>query len=352
MKKYIKWLQYSIGLIVFLIFAISIFNYKIDSLGIFGNNTQLEKAAKTLINGNMISGLRNYDERLFQKLVIQNLNIRNDAIAIGSSRTMQLRKRYFLNSQNSFFNHSVSSANINDFISIIGLYEKEKGYIPRSIIIGIDPWMFNKNIIQNRWRTLQEYYYFEMSKMGLLDNFNKSYFYLLKQLINYEYTIENIRYYFHLLKNGNKLFYITKIINDDMVKETDGSIHYKLNHRNPSIEKVNEVTKFYISHKNDFYKFDRLDNIKKFESFIDYLRLRDINISFLLAPINPMVYNKIKFKNDSINKTENYLRNYANKNKITLYGSYNPNMYNFDKYDFIDALHCKDNVIKILMKGK
>ena len=103
MKKNIKWLQYSISLIILTISVVSVFNYKIDSLGLFGNSNYLSQAAKTLTNGKMIAGLKNYDERLFQELIVKNLQVKNDVIAIGSSKTMLLRKRFFLEEKINFF---------------------------------------------------------------------------------------------------------------------------------------------------------------------------------------------------------------------------------------------------------
>ena len=103
MNKNIRWLQYSIGLILLIISLITIFNYKVDSLGIFGNSNYLSKAAKALTSGKMIAGLKNFDDRLFQELIIKNLQVRNDVIAIGSSTTMMLRKGSFSKDRINFF---------------------------------------------------------------------------------------------------------------------------------------------------------------------------------------------------------------------------------------------------------
>ena len=62
----IRWLQYSTGLILLIISIISIFNYKVDSLGVFGHSNYLAQAAKALTSGKMIAGLQNIDDRLFQ----------------------------------------------------------------------------------------------------------------------------------------------------------------------------------------------------------------------------------------------------------------------------------------------
>jgi hypothetical protein len=92
----------------------------------------------------MVAGLTNYDERIFQKLVILNLKNKNDTIVIGSSRSLKVRKK-FVSESGPFFNHSVSGASLEDYISIIGVYEKTYGYVPSTVILGIDPWIFNKN---------------------------------------------------------------------------------------------------------------------------------------------------------------------------------------------------------------
>ena len=94
MNKNIRWLQYSIGLIFLIVSLIAFFNYKVDSSGVFGHSNYLSKAAKALTSGKMIAGLQNIDDRLFQELIIKNLRVRNDVIAIGSSTTMHLRKEF------------------------------------------------------------------------------------------------------------------------------------------------------------------------------------------------------------------------------------------------------------------
>ena len=51
MKKYRKWILNSFVSIILIVIGISIFNYKIDSLGLFGSSNYLVKAAQALTNG-------------------------------------------------------------------------------------------------------------------------------------------------------------------------------------------------------------------------------------------------------------------------------------------------------------
>ena len=354
MNKNIRWLKYSISLMLIIILIISIFNFKIDSLGLFGNSNYLSKAAKSLTNGNMIAGLKDYDERLFQELIIKNLKVKNDVIAIGSSRTMQLRKRYFLEDGKNFFNHSVSGATLEDYIAIIGAYELLHQYIPSVVIFGIDPWVFNKNNSQNRWKSLNKYYKYEIAKIYNKKKYSDRSININKwqQLINYDYTISNIKFYKALLKKKGQIFYITDTINvDDSIKETDGSIHYPFKKR---YIKENKVKINAIAYTNkpvySLEKFIELNNddIKLFENFIKYLHSKNTKIIFFLPPYNPITYDLLikKPEYQIINKVEKYLVKFANKSNITLKGSYNPHKYNLVNKDFYDGMHGRDIAIE------
>ncbi|MCF6330691.1 MAG: hypothetical protein L3I99_04005 [Sulfurimonas sp.] len=352
MKIYKRWLLYSNVFIVLIVFLITIFNYRIDSLGVFGNSNFLSKAAGSLTDGNMIAGLKNYDERLFQELIIKNMKVTNDIVVIGSSRTMQLRKRFFLDDNVNFFNHSVSGASMEDYISIIGAYESIKGYIPSTIILGIDPWAFNKYNNQSRWKTLEKYYSYEMNKVSKnnkikVDTLNLAKW---KQLINFSYTYSNMIFFLSTLKNNDKTFYYTDTLEiDDSIKEPDGSIHHPYKKRYPVEKRVkHKAMEFTQGNVYSLEKFDKLYNTKLFEDFINYIQAKEIKVIFLLSPYNPITYDILcknkKYKN--ILAAEKYLVQFANDNKIELIGSYSPHTLNLTSKDFYDGMHANEGVMK------
>lgn len=350
MSKSIKWLQYSIGFIVSLIAIVSIFNYKVDSLGLFGNPNYLSKAAKTLTSGKMIAGLKDYDERFFQELIIKNLLVKNDVIAIGSSKTMLLRKEYFLKKNIDFFNHSVSGASLEDYIAIVGIYELIHGYMPSTIVLGVDPWVFNKNSGQNRWETLSKYYNYEISriynqKLITTSNVNAAKW---KQLINYDYTISNI-------KSSTNVYITDTIEIDDSIKAVDGSIYYPYKLRYPDHDKVKTLAvKSAKKPVSSLERYRGFTNTKLFEDFIEYLKLKNVNVIFFLAPYHPIAYDLLVKNEDYqiITQVELHLRELAVKHNIDIKGSYNPHLDNFLNEDFIDAAHANENVIKKIFENE
>jgi len=349
-------LKYFLIVFSFYCFVI-VFNYKIDSMGIFGKSNDLLNAAKDIINGETIAGLKNYDERLFQELIIANNQKKNNIIVLGSSQSMLIRKKHISNKEQfDFFNHSVSGANLTDFISIIGAYKKNRNYIPANIIISIDPWIFSKYGLQtNKLSSLNKYYKFMINilnnkRTNLINDDKLGEFRKVFQLVNFDYTMSNISHLKKKINNKKNMFYkVNNTSIDDMIKEEDGSIHYphKIRYVDPII--VKRKTKvFKIGSLERITSDDNLYNVVLFEKFINYLLINNTNITIVLPPIHPNIY-KIVTKELNYNILDNvtqYIYNFSRSNGINVIGSYDPSLYGFKNADFFDGMHGHENVMK------
>lgn len=353
-----KWLlnTFTISIIFFL--SIIGFNYKIDAAGIFSTNSCLRSAANAMANGKIAAGLGDeaFDGRLFQILFIKEINKQVDTIALGSSRTKEVRQRYLNIDELNFYNHSVNGASFQDYIAIIGAYKKIKKYLPKEIIIGVDPWVFNKNSGRNRWQSISEYYDYmneqislEKTKTDKLLPFIDK----LKQLVNYEYTLTNIRYLYRRYKKKDDGFYIAKDISvDDYLREPDGSIHYPNSVKNPKESKLLSKSKNYAA--GNIYSLEnyhQLSYTKEFDTLIKYLQKEGVKVTIFLPPYNPVPYDILKTqKKYKIDEIERYLRKYGQENNINIIGSYNPHVLGFEISDFFDGMHLKDDNVEIIFK--
>jgi hypothetical protein len=343
MKVYKKWIYSFIFIFSVLATLISFFNYKVDGLGLYGNSNFLSKAATLIADGKMVAGLKDHDERLFQEILIKKFKNHPDAIVIGSSTSMQLRSSY-IEKNRQFYNHSVSGASLEDYISIIGVYEKHHNAIPSTVILGIDPWIFNKNNNQNRWKTLRKYYNFivnKIDKRAVVKSDPASEVWL--QLINYDVTINNLRLYADENQDGVGFYETDNLYIDDNIKDVDGSIYYPFSIRFPNHEKMNEeIRRDYTNHKTyALTRFDKISNSQLFEKFVKYLHHKNIRVIIVLPPYHPIAYDAL-FKDkryNSIWKVEQYLRGLSKKGIFQLYGSFNPYESGLTYVDFFDAIH-------------
>ncbi|MGI6723275.1 MAG: hypothetical protein ACOX39_02705 [Arcobacteraceae bacterium] len=330
------------------------FNYKIDSLGILKDST-LDNVTKDLADGNIIAGLSNIDERIFRKKQIKYLKNDVEFIAIGSSRTMQLRKNMFLDDGiNNFQNYSVSGASLEDYIALIQVHKNKFGKLPKNIILGLDAWIFNQNNGQTRYLSLVEEY---NEFISILNNSSK-------QKINNDTSTRNnflyfisIEYFKKNLKDFSKkeIFYIADNIEvDDNLRMPDGSIYYPYKSRFPDFKEVEKVAKSYTQgNVYSLENYKKLFNIELFENLIKYLLENNVNIYFYLTPYNPITYD-ILMQNEKykiINQAEEYIINFSKQNNIKIVGSFNPHNYNLTNEDFFDGMHSLDIAYEKIFKN-
>lgn len=353
MGQYKKFL---LSVFIFILIAysgIAFFNYKIDSGGLFSTKSSIQQAIKEIINGNIVAGLGDeaFDDRQFQISLIKNINSPVDVIALGSSRTKELRSRYLEEGMHKFYNHAVNGASLEDYIAIIGAYKNFKGYLPKNIILGVDPWIFNKNNGRIRWKSIQNYsqltsYIVPKKDNGLdIDNFTlKKYL----ELLNYAYTLANIRYTLHNLKKKEPYYIVNDIHVDDYLREPDASIQYPYETRFAKCDAIRlkaiQYTKGYVY---GLENFTELGNRELFTKLIRYLQKNKVNVTLFLAPYHPFTYDTlIKNPNYQLKNVENYLINFAQTNQLTLIGSYNPYNVGAIQKDFFDGMHCHDYLIE------
>lgn len=346
-----KWLKIWF-IIIIIIPIIGAFNYYIDSLGILKKNSYLDDAAKDLVRGNIIAGLQNCDERIFRKRIITNLDRKIEWVAIGSSRIMQLRERMFLSEKGKFQNYSVSGASLEDYLALLQVHYNKFNSFPKNIILGIDPWIFNKNNRQNRFMSLYAEYSQFLDNIGI--NIQKNKENNIKKIFSLEYTKENILFIKNNISTNLKGYYLVDTINtDDYLREPDGSIQYKFKTRNPNFEVVKKKALSYASgNVYSIENFSVLSYKKIFDKFIEFLIHKKIKIYFYLPPYNPYTYDILMDrKYYVVNEVEKYLNKFAKEHNIKVIGSYNPHRLGLRNKNFFDGMHALDNVYEILFKN-
>lgn len=306
-----------LGIILFI-------NLLADPANIFKRESFEKNLAKILISGQNIEGVQDFNERNFQKQYISLIDKKNDIVAVGSSRSMQITSDIFPNYK--FFNNSSSWGTMDDYITIYNYY-KEKKFLPKIIILGLDPWVLNKN-----------------NKLSSSKSDIERYF----QIVSPSYFQSSLEY---LLKSQKrKLTATDKTISEFDIRLKDGSISYKRETQKAAIEEINQkadesLKTDAISALQNYTVIDK-DLKNNFTSFLKALRKDNVAIIFFLPPYHPKVYDYLAKNYKIITTAENYFIETAENFNIKIIGSYNPNKLKLEDSDFYDGLHPKREAVK------
>lgn len=338
------------------------FNYVVDDALLFSPDASLERAAREVVSGKLIGGLANFDRRLFQEHLITSMDRRVDVMSVGFSRTIQLRRcQLHLPEGTVYLNNSVTSGSMPDYLAIVQLYRAKKGYIPKTVILGIEPWTFNESWKEENWRSIASHYQDMLAAIGqseqrVLNPIPPKYM----ELVDLEYTLNNFsvvkRRFTDTGMNGtiaflrekarksaqNVDYYIAPNTDvDDYVVGTDGSLHYPRSVRYPTPEYVQGKAIGYANTENSIVDWNSIENKAVFEAFVRFLKSQGTEVVLLLNPYHPVAYETLV--NDAryrlLPELERYVRAFAARERLQVVGSYDPGVFGFENMDFQDAMH-------------
>ncbi len=323
---------------ILIVVTVASTNYIGDAAHIFTQNYE-KQISDILLSGNNVTNIGNYDERALQRLLVKNSRIA-DTVVLGSSRMMLYGEQIFgkLNIQNS----AVSGATLEDLIGIYQIYKSENK-LPKNIIIGVDPWIFNAHNGQERWITLKKEYCFFLKVTCDYNSTTK-----LEQLISPSYFQSS---FWEIWKRNDQPVMALTMLNRRNTKLTDGSLVYGKEMRSKTEDEISASIENYL--EGDIYGFRNFNKlspryVKEFKKLISDIIKSGVELEFYLVPYPPKVYKLMQEDYPVIIEIENLLISLAKKEKISLRGSYNPSIYNFKNIDFYDGMHLRaENLIRL-----
>lgn len=129
----------------------------------------------------------------------------------------------------------------------------------------------------------------------------------------------------------------------------ESSIVYGNESRNISPEDALGKAKRYA--QGDVYGIAKFNSVSLpladiFDAFVKDMVKRNIEVEFLLTPYHPYVYGVIDKDYSAVIETEKFVRKYAEKNSIRLYGSFDPQKLSLGDECFRDGMHCRPSAIE------
>lgn len=350
MKLFIKKILIYLFVIISLIMIINLIS---DPSNLFSNTIE-EKIATYISSRQNVTYATNVNERVLQKLIIEKLTFTPETVVLGSSRVMLVGNDHI--KKNTFFNSSVSGASLEDIIAIHNIYLRNNK-APSNLVIGIDPWMLNDNSGQDRWRSIKYYYDSYKTEETNFSSLSST-LYNYKQLISLSYFQSSV---LNILKKRFNIFEAPQVdstekwVNDTFTKRSDGTICYDRDYRDVTSEEIDQKARNYLS--SEIYGLEKFYNIsedlvEELQIFFAYLQKQNIDVSIILMPYHPIVYDYLMVHYPIVKKVEEYLNEFTISIGTKLKGSYNPYNYSLTTDDFYDGMHLNEQGIsKVLQQG-
>ncbi len=331
-------------------------NIAVDPANIRDEGPFEEYAASMILSGRNVANLRNCNERLLQKKVIEGTTTAPDVLVLGSSRTMQISSACY--PERRFLNASISGAQLEDFIGVYGLLRRHD-LTPKQVIIGLDGSLLNLADKRYRWNSLELEYEELASQLGLTSNAkalllgdNRRYL----ELASPAYFRESVK---ALLVHGglDREFWPTENRNELVqVRMADGSLSYGEDVRGRSTDEVDmEAMKFATTGNTLFglNQFTAIDEgrLVRLDRFVGYLEDTGVDVLLFVPPYHPIVWKVISSDPayENVIESEARFRLIASKHGVPIVGSFDPGALNLASADFHDGMHpTKDAVRRIL----
>ena len=337
-------------------------NYKVDPANLFSGGAYERGVAALLARGQNVTNLRNFDERLLQKFSLQALPQRPAVLVLGSSRSMLIGAPLF--PKGTLHNGGVSGAVIEDLLAVYQLYTA-RGWHPDTLILGLDPWMFNANHGQERWKTLAP----EALQMrrtlgavaagaaegeglgGLVQSGSTAA--KLAELVSLSYFQEAIKTLRDPSKRPSAYQAVATAENDEFTKHPDNSISYDRRFR---AQLAAPAAQAYLALKPVYSlgSFTELapDSRTTLRKFVGYAQQHGTVVKLFLAPYHPLVWQFLATRPEYANvaRAETWCRALAAEQRMAVAGSFNPISLGLTTADFYDGMHCRPAAVDQLLR--
>ena len=237
---------------------------------------------------------------------------------------------------------TVSGASIEDDIAF-GLEALAKLKY-KNIYISADPWILNLYDGQNRYKSVADLYRYWATRMRSstspipflktgVRNVNSSsdsnYFCLVRSFI----ALDN---QYNIPSHGD-VEAISK-------KSYDGSHIYNQRYAMSSNENISKGFKEILNYAMANFEYDN-EAISNLEAFVSYLKRKNFNVTLVLSPYHHQLYQLIQGEKPIFLELESWYRDFADKNKIQIIGSYYGGLVGCDGNEFFDGMHPKNSCI-------
>lgn len=347
-----KWCKAALFILPILLMIAAV-NWYVDSYA-YLRITYDEIAAQMVDESFNVVGLEesNFNDRSLLLACLKAQTEAKEVIVAGSSRVMNFDHTMF--GTDSFYNTGLSESTIYDLWAVTGILA-QNGHLPETMVIGVDPFLFNASHNNDRWMELESYVnYMETILDGKANENMQDPSINTGKRVSKWFSLDYFRYNVTCLPERKRFLvsYTNDWETELYTKHYDGSIAYQTDLRQVAVEDVVALTKqtmeeHVVYRMTDYQKIDE-KSLEMLSALIDYLKNQGVEVILYLPPYSPMLYDYIESEEEfwiAFTVEEEMLK-LASEKHVALYGSYNPAGSGLEMSDLYDLYHVKTEKMK------
>lgn len=319
-------------------------NYLVDPAHLYGVREAESTVAKELAGGRAVEVDTFLDEPLLQARFARAAGKARQVLVLGSSRAMPLAGDSFPGK--TFFNASVSSAALEDYLALDQLYQENR-MEPSLLVLGLDPWILD-GTLRNPSRSLEPELDRALAKLGVSASRPKAgrprppNRYL--ELLSPGYFQVSLAAWW---RGGPRRGEVggPPVGSADQRRTIfpDGSSEWSPAVLSRTVEEVRALAARFGRQPPGYLRSTSPDpRLKRvLAAFLDALHAKGVSVIFFLAPYHPIAYREILAVSPMIQESELYLRELAASRGIDVVGSYDPGRCAVAEDEFVDFHHLR-----------
>jgi len=332
-------------------------NLTVDPLGLFRDGGLEREHAAILLRGENVLTDGRINDRLVNKHYLWGRRERIGVAILGSSRSMAIHGSSFPG--RSFFNLSVGGANVRDHVATYALL-RERGLLPRTLVLALDPWLLNRHGGTTWWVTLDAEY--RRARMTFLREPGGPIPAGLALPERYIRVLSLQYFRFSLLVLGQDLRRgpsapararaTRQLYGSDFIRWWDGSYAWPAETRRLTADEVRGLARRYVTDGPPNYldAYTRLDPDagRELDALVDAVKRDGVELVLLLTPYHPDAYQRLlrSAPYRIVADAEAHFRELARRRAVRLVGAYDPAVTGFGTGDFYDASHASDAALE------
>ncbi len=318
-------------------------NYFVDASQVITSRTHTQMA-KLALRGSTVAVPENYNERVYQVAIVDEMEQIPQTIVIGSSRGMFLGER--ITGYRNLYNNCVSGACMEDYYALAGMYLEKFAKLPERIVMEVSPWVFYEGNPENRW--MENYTYREACKKFYKMVNGRA----LEQKVDREnpyLSLPYFQYNLQMLKeqgSGAWKQAEAKVSTDQAegADYPDGSIRYQAELENAGAERLKKVQS-----TNGAVTYESVDNMAQmdagktqaYENLLKYFMDNGTKVVLYMQPFSVTQCHYIyeENTNPAFREVESYLRDFGKRHGLKVVGGYDARQFGLSDRLFIDFMH-------------